>query len=87
MQFIQNQGILINVSFNNHIEASVSMDELIFLIYISTFKLPLHFITRQSFTIKIHHVNNNVQTEVIQKIYGNKDISHIGLGHRQETAH
>lgn len=26
MQFIQNQGFLINVSFNNHIEASVSMD-------------------------------------------------------------
>ncbi|KAK7367197.1 hypothetical protein VNO80_09206 [Phaseolus coccineus] len=41
----------------------------------------------KKFTVKIHLVNNNVQAEVIQKIYCDKDISHIVLSLDQEPWH
>lgn len=39
MQFIQNQGILLNVTSNNHIEASLHMDLLTFTIFYSITKI------------------------------------------------
>ncbi|RDY02840.1 Syntaxin-binding protein 5, partial [Mucuna pruriens] len=71
LQFIQNQGVLINVTSNNHIEASIPMDLLTFIVwdidkkqlsdvYIAKEEINCFAVNQHSLYMYIGHSNGNI---------------------------
>ncbi|KAH1206129.1 Craniofacial development protein 2 [Glycine max] len=71
LQFIQNQGVLINVTSNNHIEASISMDLLTFIVwdidkkllsdvYMAKEEITSFAVIHHSLYMYIGHSNGNI---------------------------